>query len=330
MTLIRAALAVALALSLITVPLVAAAQQAGRIYRVGFLSVGSRGPTEQLLQVFEQTLRERGWVTGQNLVIEYRFAEGSYDRLPALAAELVRLKPEVIVAVASSTVRAAKDATSTIPIVMWGPSNPIGDGLIKSFARPGGNVTGLTMTSTLDTYAKQLELLKEAVPRARRIGLLWNPANLTAPQTVKTVEKAAATLGVPLQLVGARTPEEFEPAFGAVSQARADALFIMQDAMFFSHHPRLADLSIRHRLPTMHGAVEYAQVGGLMAYAVNRADAHRRVAGYVDRLLRGANPAELPVEEPTRFELVINLKTAKALGLTIPPALLLRADQVIE
>jgi len=269
-------------------------------------------------------------VTGQNLVIEFRSAEGKYDRLPALAAELVRLEPRVIVAVPTAAARAAKDATSTIPIVMWGVSDPIGEGLIASFARPGGNVTGLTITPTLETYAKQLQLLKEAVPRAKRIGFLWNPANPTAPPVVRTVEEAARSLGVELQAVGARAPEEFEPAFRAITQARPHALLILQDSMFFAHYPRLADLSIRRRLPTMHGAVEYAQAGGLMAYSVNRADAYRRIAGYVDRLLRGANPAELPVEQPTKFELVVNLKTAKAHGVTIPQSLLLRADQVIE
>jgi len=318
------------ALALLATPLAAEAQQAGRVYRIGFLLHGSRGPREPLLQAFEQALRERGWVTGENLVITYRYAEGQYDRLPALAAELVRLEPQVIVAVSTAAARAAKDATSTIPIVMWGVSDPIGAGLIASFARPGGNVTGITITPTWEIMAKHLQLLKEAVPRARRIAFHWNPANPAAPPGVRAVEKAALSLGVELPIVGAQTPEEFEPAFRTMTQARADALLIYQESMFFTHLARLADLAFRHRLPTMCGLDGYAQAGGLMAYGVNFADAYRQAAGYVDRLLRGDNPSDLSVAEPTKFDLVINLKTAKALGLTIPPSLLLRADEVIQ
>jgi putative ABC transport system substrate-binding protein len=255
---------------------------------------------------------------------------GKYDQLPALAAELVRLEPKVIVAVQTAPALAAKDATSTIPIVMVTVSDPIGEGLIASFARPGGNVTGLTITPTWEIHAKQLQLLKEAVPRAKRIAFLWNPANPAASPAVRAVEEAARSLGVELRVVGARAPEELEPAFRAMTQARADALLVMADSMFLGHRARLADLSVRHRLPTMYGLGEHAKAGGLMAYSVNLADRYRLAAGYVDRLLRGANPAELPVEQPTKFEFVVNLKTAKALGVTIPPLLLLRADQVIE
>jgi putative tryptophan/tyrosine transport system substrate-binding protein len=305
--------------------------QAGKVYRIGFLSAGSQ-PTLENRQAFEHALRERGWVPGENLVIAYPFAEGKYDRLPALAAELVRLKPRVIVAVPTVAARAVRDATTTIPIVMLFVSDPIAEGLIASFARPGGNVTGLTLTPTREIFAKQLQLLKEAVPRARRIAFLWNPANptTTGPPAVRIVEEAARSLGVGLQIIGARAPEEFEPAFRAMTQARADALLVLIDSMFFTHRARLADLSGRDRLPTMYGAGEHAKAGGLMAYGVNLADAYRRTAGYVDKLLRGANPAELAVEQPTKVEFVINLKTAKALGLTIPPSLLARADQVIE
>jgi putative ABC transport system substrate-binding protein len=311
-------------------PLAAESQQAGQVYRVGFLHWGRRGPGEQQFQAFEQALRERGWVTGENLVITYRFAEGQYDRLPALAGELVRLGPHVIVALPTAATRAAKDATSTIPIVMMLVSDPIGERFISSFARPGANVTGLAMIPTFAIYAKQLQLLKEAVPRAQRIALLWNPANPAASPIVRTVEDAARSLGVELRVTGARPPEEFEPAFRAMTQARADALLVVSDSVFGAHPARLADLSITHRLPTMHGLDYYAKAGGLMAYGQNSTEPYRRAAGYVDRLLRGASPAELPVEQPTKFELVINLKTAKALGLTIPPALLARADQVIE
>jgi putative ABC transport system substrate-binding protein len=316
---------------LLATPLAAEAQQAGRVYRIGFLAAGSQ-PTSENRQAFEQALRERGWVTGENLVIAYTFAEGKYDRLPALAAELVRLKPQVIVAVPTAAARAARDATSTIPIVMLLVSDPIDEGLIASFAAPGGNVTGLTLTPTREIFAKQLQLLREAVPRAKRIAFLWNPASpITAgPATVRIVQEAARSLGVELQVVTARGPEEFEPAFRAMSQARADALLVLIDSMFFTHRGQLADLSGRHRLPTMYGAGEHTKAGGLMAYGVNLVDVYRGAAGYVDKILRGANPADLPVEQPTKFELVINLKTAKALGLTIPPSLLGRADEVIQ
>ncbi len=317
----------ALTLGLFIVPLVAGAQQASKVYRVGYLSAGS---PSSLQQVFEQTLRDRGWVTGQNLVIAYRQAEGKYDRLPALAAELVRLEPQVIVAVPTASARAAKGATSTIPIVMWGVADPIGEGLVGSLARPGGNVTGFTGSPPFETYAKQLQLLKEAVPAARRIAFLRNPPNAAGLPAVKIAQEAARTLGVELQVVDARAPEEFEPAFRAMAQARADALLVYGDTAFFPHLGRLAELSLRHRLPTACSLREYTEAGGLMTYSINFADTVRQVAGYVDRLLRGAKPTELPVERPTKFELVINVKTAKALGLTVPPTLLLQADQVIE
>ena len=320
-----------LTLGLFTTPLVAAAQQAGKVYQIGYLTAGVRarssGPYNQL---FEQVLREHGWVTGKNLVITYRFAEEKYDRLPALAAELVRLEPQVIVAVPMASVKAAKGATSTIPIVMWGVANPIGEGLITNFARPGGNVTGFTGATSFETLPKLLQLLREAVPGARRIAFLWNPANQAALPAVKTVKEAARMLGVDLQVVGARPPEELEPAFRAMAQARADALLIYGDTAFVPYFGRLADLSLRHHLPTMCHGSGYAKAGGLMNYSVNVTDTVRQVAGYVDRILRGANPGELPVEQPTKFEFVINLKTAKALGVTIPPSLLLQVDQAIE
>jgi putative ABC transport system substrate-binding protein len=267
---------------------------------------------------------------GENLVITYRHAEGKYDRLPALAAELARSEPRVIVASSTAAARAAKNATSTIPIVMWGVADPIGAGLVASLARPGGNVTGVTGVPSFETYSKYLQLLKEAVPHARRIAVLRNPANPASLPSLKVVKETAQTLGVKLQVVGARAPEEFAPAFRAMAQARADALLVYYDAAFNPHLGRLADLSLRDRLPTMCGDPGYAKAGGFMNYSVNWADTVHQVAGYVDRLLRGTHPADLPVEQPTKFELVINRKTAKALGVTIPPSLLARADQVIE
>jgi putative tryptophan/tyrosine transport system substrate-binding protein len=316
----------ALTLGLFIAPLGAGAQ-AGRVDSIGYLSSGSPG---SFLPVFEQGLRERGWVIGRNLVITSHHAEGKYDRLAALAAELARRDLRVIVANSTAAARAAKNATSTIPIVMWGVADPIGAGLVASMARPGGNVTGATGVPPFETYGKHLQLLKEAVPHARRIAFLRNPTNPASLRSLKIVKETAQTLGVELQVVEARGPEELAAAFRTMTQARADALLVYYEAAFIPHRGRLADLSLRDRLPTISPDPDYAKAGGFMNYSVDFADTVRQVAGYVDRLLRGAHPAELPVEQPTKFELVINRKTAKALGLTIPPSLLLQASQVIE
>ena len=317
--------------AVLAAPLAAEPQQAG-LARVGLLSAGIRMPAGDAagMPAFEQALRERGWVAGTNVVIAYRFAEEKFDRLPALAVELVRLDPHVIVTLSMAATRAAKDATSTIPLVMWGVANPIGEGLIRSFARPGGNLTGYTGTTPFETFPKLLQLLKEAVPRAHRIAYLWNPANPAARPAVKIVQETARTLGVELTVVGARVPEEFSPAFRTMVQARVDALFIYGDVAFVSYQRQLADLALKNRLPTICHDQNHAEAGGLMSYSVSRRETVRRVAGYVDRILRGAKTADLAVEQPTKFELLINLKTAEALGLTIPPSLFQRADQVIE
>jgi putative tryptophan/tyrosine transport system substrate-binding protein len=301
--------------------------QASKVDRIGFMAAGSPGPFQP---AFEQGLRERGWMMGENLLITYRYAEGKYDRLPAIAAELARHQPRLIVANSTAAARAAKNATSTIPIVMWGVADPIGEGLVSSLARPGGNVTGVTGVPSLETYGKHLQLLTEAVPHARRIAVLWNPGNSASLPSLDVVKETARTLKVELQIVGARAPEEFAPALRAMAQARADALLVYYDAAFSPHLSRLAALSLRHRLPTMCGDPSYAKAGGLMNYSVDWADSVRQLAGYVDRLLRGAHAAELPVERPTKFELVINRKTARALGVSIPPSLLLQASQVLE
>jgi len=306
------------------------AQDAGKVYRVGWLGMASGAPVERNVKAFEQSLRERGWVSGKNLVVEYRSAEGKYERLPDLAAELVRLKPQVIVAGVTPAVQAAKTATSTIPIVMVTVGDPIGEGLIMSLAHPGGNITGLTLTPTGEIWGKQLQLLSETIPDARRIVFLWNPANAAAPRAVKAVQAAAPLLGVQLQVVSARGPEEFEQAFRAMSKTRPQALFVLVDGMFFAHRIRLADLALVHSLPTMLATKDYVEAGGLMSYGADYPDLYRRAAIYVDKLLKGAKPADLPVEQPTKFELIINLKTAKALGLTIPRSVLGRADQIIE
>jgi len=269
-------------------------------------------------------------VEGQNIAIEYRWAEGRFERLPDLAAELVRLKVDVIVSVVTQASLAAKNATRTIPIVMVAAGDPLGSGLVASLARPGGNVTGPS-SMYAELAGKQLELLKETVPKVSRVAVLWNPANAVwQAQMLRATEVAARALGLQLQLLEARGPDELEGAFAAMTRERASALLVQVDVIFALHARRLADLAAKRHLPAMYGSREHVEAGGLMSYAPNIPDLFRRAATYVDKILKGAKPADLPVEQPTRFELIINLKTAKALGLTIPPSLLVRADQVIE
>ena len=310
-------------------PLAAEPQQAGKVYRVGFLA-GISPTTTRLAEAFKQGLHELGWVEGQNIVIDFRSAEGRFDRLPDLAAELVRLKVDVIVAWATPVAVAAKNATGTIPIVMLAVGNPVELGLIASLARPGGNVTGLSFSVGMDTFGKGLELLKDALPKVQRVAVLWNRANPAHAAAITNLKAAAGSLVVQLQLLEAREPNQFEGAFATMAKQRVDALIIVSDGMFILHRVRLADLAAKNRLPSMHGVREMVEAGGLMSYGASTAAALRRAASFVDRILKGAQPADLPVEQPTKFELVINLKTAKALGLTIPPSLLARADQVIE
>src|SRR5262247_3169238 len=324
-------LAVVLTFSLLAAPLAADAQQTGKVPRIGFLSLTSRSDRPHLLDAFRQSLRELGWVEGQNIIIDYRYAEGRIDRLPDLAAELVRLKVDLVIASAGTQVAtAAKNATETIPIVMIAVRDPVGTGLIASLARPGGNVTGVSGSAGLEWVAKQLELLKETVPKLRRVAILSNPDNAYHQLAIREVNVAARSLGVQLQLLEARGPNEFDGAFAAMAKERVGALLVLSDAMLNSHRTRLADLAARSRLPAAYGVRESVEAGGLMSYGPSFRDFYRRVATYVDKILKGAKPAELPVELPTKFELVINMKTAKALGLTIPPSLLRRADEVIQ
>jgi putative ABC transport system substrate-binding protein len=283
-----------------------------------------------LLDAFRQGLRELGWVEGQNIVIDYRFAEGRFDRLPDLAVELVQLKVDIIVAQPTPAAAAAKNATKTIPIVMISVGDPVGLGLIASLARPGGNVTGSSYSVGLEITGKLLELLKETVPKARRVAILSNPANPAHPLAIREVSVAARSLGVQLQLLEARGPNEFDGAFAAMAKERVGALLVVADGLFILHRARLADLAARSRLPAIYGYREHVEVGGLMSYGSSTRDLYRRSATFVDKILKGAKPADLPVEQPTKFELVINLQTAKALGLTIPPSLLGRADEVIQ
>jgi putative ABC transport system substrate-binding protein len=324
-----AVLMVLIVLGVFSTPSDGDAQQPGKVPRVGFLGPRNRadGP---FVGAFLQGMRELGWVEGQNIAIEYRFAEGRLDRLPDLAAELVRLKVDVILATSTPPALAAKNATSTIPIVMGTSADPVGSGLVASLARPGGNVTGLSFSVGLEVVGKELELLNETVPNARRVAVLSNPANPGNVRALETVKTRARALGVQLQILEARGPDEFEAAFAAMARERAQALLVVPDAVFGFHRAPLQALAAKSRLPTMYGLREHAEAGGLMSYAVDLRDSMRRSATYVDKILKGAKPADLPIEQPTQFELVINLKTAKALGLTIPPSVLVRADQVIE
>jgi putative ABC transport system substrate-binding protein len=315
---------------LVAVPLGAAAQPAGKVSRVGVLSTGPAGSNPHLSEAFRQGLRDLGWLEGQNIVLEYRYAEGRDDRLPALAAELVRQNPDAIVATSTASTVALSKATKTIPIVFMGAGDPVSLGLVASLGRPGGNVTGLSFSVGMETFGKGLELLREALPGIRRVAVLSNPANPGQPLAIKNVTKTAQSLGLEIQLLEARGPGDFDGAFTAMAKQRAPALLVVADAVFLRHSARIADLAAKHRLPAMHGFREVAAAGGLMAYGASMPASSRRAAVFVDKILKGAKPGDLPVEQPTKFELVINLKTAKTLGLTIPPSLLARADEVLN
>jgi putative ABC transport system substrate-binding protein len=313
------------------VALSAEAQQAAKVARIGYLGT-NRGVAVHMVDAFLQGLRDLGYVEGRNLVIEYRDAEGKLERLPALAAELVALKVDVIVAATGPGALAAKQATRTIPIVFAVAADPVTDGLVASLARPGGNVTGFAVLAS-ELVGKRLELLKQAIPGADRVALLRQPGAVpeqTDNDMLKGAEVASKALGMRLQIVVARGPEDFDSAFTDMTKARAGALIMGGGNMFFSERRRLADLAAKHRLPAVYALREVVDDGGLMSYGPNQADLFRRAATYVDKILKGAKPGDLPVEQPTKFELVINLKTAKALGITIPQKVLLRADSVIE
>lgn len=319
---------VTLALAVLGAPLASDAQRPPKVHRIGFLGAASSSGYASLVEAFRQGLRDLGYVEGENIVIEYRWAEGRYDSLPDLAAELVRLNVEVIVTHGTPGTLAAKQATKTIPIVMAVSGDAVATGIVASVARPGGNITGSTFFFP-ELNAKRLELLKEAVPRASRVALLLNPDNPSMGPVLKAVEAAARSLKVQLHQFEVRSPDEFAGAFSAMTKRRAEAVAIIDDAVLIAHAGRIADLAVKSRLPTI-GFREYADVGGLMAYAVNFPDIWRRAAVFVDKLLKGAKPADLPIEQATKFELIINLKTAKALGLTMPQSLLIRAEHVIQ
>jgi putative ABC transport system substrate-binding protein len=322
----------AVLLLLLAAPLgMATAQPPQKVPRIGYLNPGSASDPlrQRRLEVFRQGLRELGYVEGQNIAIESRWAEGKYDRYPALAADLVRLTVGVIVATGGAATQAAQQATRTIPIVMSHVLDPVGSGHVPSLARPGGNVTGISMMAP-DLVGKQLELLNEVVPKVSRVALLWNPANPASAPQLRGAEAAARALGVRLQTLEAQDPQEIASAFASMTRERAGALVVLSDAIFLNQRRQIAELAAKRRLPSVYGLTDFAEAGGLMVYGANLLDLERRATIYVDKILKGAKPADLPVEQPTKFELVVNGKTAKALGLTIPPSLLLRADQVIK
>ena len=325
----RRAVLVLLGGALLVAPALVRAQPAVKVTRVGFITPASASdPRMQgLLEALRQGLRDLGYVDGRNLAIEPRWAGEQYDRLPGLAADLVARRVDVIVAVAVPAIRAAKEATSTIPIVMAAVVDPVATGLVASLARPGGNVTGLS-TMGPEITAKQVEMLKQIVPRASVVAVLWNPSNPGNRPQLRAVESASRALGMRLQSLEVRTPADFDPAFAAMIRQRADALIVLADVMLNDNRSRLGELAAANRLPTVYG--QDAGGSGLLSYSADTRELFRRSASYVDQILKGARPGDLPVEQANTFELVINLKAARALGLTVPPSLLHRADRVIE
>jgi putative ABC transport system substrate-binding protein len=317
---------------LLTAPLAAEAQQAAKVIRIGWL--GQAAPAPEVLRIvdaFRGGLRELGYVDGRNFILEDRWAHGNVERLADLAADLVRSKVDFIIVASAPGTAAAKQATSTIPIVMVsGGVDPVAQGFVASLARPGGNVTGLVLFPGAEVAGKYLEIFKEAVSRLSQIAVLWNPGNQGHSVLLMEMQRLTPVLRLRLHRVEARTPDDFESAFSGMTRAGADGLVVLGDPNTFLHRKRLADLALSRRLPSMHTLTEAVEAGGLIGYSPNFEHAARRAATYVDRIVKGAKPGDLPIEQPTKFELVVNLKTAKALGLTIPPSLLQRADQVIE
>ncbi len=338
----EAVLSVALAFALLLTSVLAHSQQPAKVYRLGFLGSSAPAPTDQTpqgcpiqggrnWQAFLEGLRERGYLPGQNLLLECRWTQGQAERAPALAAELVSLTPDLLVAASGwASLQAAKQATSTIPIVLANVNDPVGQAPVANLAHPGGNVTGLSAPVGNEIGVKRLQLLKEAAPKVARVAFLRYIGGGASPGFSETFEAAARALGVTLQFYGVRAPEELEGAFTAMTTAGAEALYVENWAFFYVHAQRIAELAAQSRLAASYPGRDFVQAGGLMSYGVDLPAIFRRVGFYVDQIFHGANPGDLPVELPTKFELLINLKTAKALGLTIPPSLLNRADEVIQ
>jgi len=321
-------ISVALAALLFALCVSAEAQQPVKIYRLGYLDNSSSSGSAHLLQALRQRLSEKGWVDGKNIVFEYRFADGNRESLPELAAELVRIKVDVLVVRGNAVARIAKQTTTAIPIVMTSSEDPVAAGIVASLARPGGNITGL-VSPPPGLITKRLELLKEVVPRLTRVGVLASEG--TGRQQVTELQATAPPLKVALQELGVRSePGSIEDAFQTAAQKRIDAIITVANPFFFGERRRITELAAKNRLPAMYNQGAFVEVGGLMSYGADVVDLYRRAAIYVDKILKGAKPADLPVEQPTKFELVINLKTAKQIGLTIPPNVLARADKVIK
>jgi putative ABC transport system substrate-binding protein len=310
-------------------PLAARAQQAGKVWRIGFLSAVSRESSFRSYAALQQGMRELGYVEGKDFVIEWRSVEGKYERFPEIVGELVRLKLDVIVTGVTAALPALQRATSTIPIVMAYSTDPVGNGLVASLVRPGGNITGLAGSSD-DSSPKQLELLATIVPNVSRVGLLGNPNTETYSSVLNNAQDAARKVGLSLVPIEARNPREIEDAFAAFAKERVPAVMVAVDAVFFGQRWRIAELALANHLATMFALREYAEAGGLMSYGENIADFFRRAASFVDKIFKGAKPGDLPIEQPTKFNLVINRKTADALGVTIPPQRYIFADEVIE
>ena len=317
------------ALALLIAPLVAGAQPAGRVYRIGVLETRSAVLNAANMDAFRQGMRELGYKEGQNLEVVYRSSEGRDERFPDLADELMRLKVDLILTRGTPASLAAKRASRAIPVVMASVGDPVGTGLVASLGRPGGNVTGLS-NFNVEIYAKRVELLRELLPRMTRIAGLFNMGNPVIPIQWKQVEQAAQSVGIQPQLLDVRRPQDLRRAFDAATMERADALIVALEGLTQANLRPIAELAVKHRLPSLYGAREYADLGGLITYGPSDPHLYHRSAAFVDRIFKGAKPAELAIEQPTKFELVINMKTAKVLGLTIAPSLLLRADQVIE
>src|SRR4030095_14995974 len=317
------------AMMLLAVGVTAQAQQPKKVPRIGFLIGSSPAAIAARIEAFRQGLRDLGYVEGKNIVIEWRYAEGKLDRLHALAAELVHLKIDIIGTGSPATTRAAKEATVTIPIVMAQDTDPVGNGFVASLARPGGNITGLS-TLAPELSGKQLELLKETVPRLSHMAVLGNSTLPGNAQALKEMELAAGAFKVQLQYIDVLDLKDIETAFRAVSKGHADAVLVLGNPIFLSQRIQITDLAVKSRLPAIYERPEYVDDGGLMTYGVNINELYRRAATYVDKILKGVKPADLPVEQPTKFELLINLKTAKQIGLTVPQRVLLKADRVIK
>ena len=321
---------IAATIGLLAAPLAARAQPVGKVVRIGLLDYAASDPASAARwKAFHEQLRGLGYVEGQNVVFEPRWGDGQVGRLPSLAAQLVDAKVDILVTAGSEAALAAKKATNSIPIVTATGGDPVESGLVTGLAQPGGNVTGV-ISLIAQLAGKRLELLKQLIPRASRIAILRDPDNHSSALSLRGAESAAKPLGVVVQGVGVRGPRDFDAAFLAMKRARTDAVILAENTRFIADRRRIADLAVMHRLPMMVAAKEYAEAGGLISYGTDYLDLFRRAATYVDKILKGAKPGDLPIEQPTKFELVINLKTAKALGLTIPQSLILRADQVIE